>query len=232
MKFTNIQADGQITNADPDALGDDFLIDDYLRDRNYILGKCLQAIRSISLNPSTEFQILYGGLVTDAGSGRVNISEGAAIGQDADGNPRLIIIPNLTNVLIPSGWNNNRTIWVRGIYSYKLSSETRQHFNGETYNYVLEDSYVGESDSLDLFTASDPGSDVVKFCVFKMNGTIFTSQPGKSINLSFNPIPLGGIVEDPFNRLDPSQYRDVNGGSFNRADAPELIPLLIKSIKL
>jgi hypothetical protein len=48
--------------------------------------------------------------------------------------------------------------------------------------------------------------------------------------LANTQVPLGGITEDPLNILPTANFRDVNGASFNRADAPELIPLLIKSV--
>lgn len=48
--------------------------------------------------------------------------------------------------------------------------------------------------------------------------------------LANTQVPLGGITEDPLNILPLANFRDVNGGSFNRADAPALIALLIKSV--
>jgi hypothetical protein len=49
-------------------------------------------------------------------------------------------------------------------------------------------------------------------------------------NVANFQIPLGGITEDPLNILPTANFRDVNGASFNRADAPALIALLIKSV--
>jgi hypothetical protein len=49
-------------------------------------------------------------------------------------------------------------------------------------------------------------------------------------NVANFQIPLGGITEDPLNILPTANFRDVNGASFLRADAPALIALLIKSV--
>ncbi|WP_411821205.1 hypothetical protein [Leptospira sp. 'Mane'] len=180
IPFTNTTGDGQVPGVNPDATTDYFLVSDYNNDKNYWHAKICEAIKFMSGSPEEDFQILYGGVVSDAGTSKINISEGAAIGKDTEGNFRIIRIPSLSNITLPSGWTNDRQIWVIGKYNTKLNSTERQHFNGVTYYYQFLDSYLGEDDSEDLFLDSDPGDTVVKWGSFKMNGTTFVSQNGRT----------------------------------------------------
>ncbi|WP_411821246.1 hypothetical protein [Leptospira sp. 'Mane'] len=184
IPFTNTTEDGQVPGTNPDAVTDYFLISDYNNDKNYWHSKICEAIKFMSGTPTEDFQILYGGLVTNAGSSKINISEGAAIGKDDDGNYRIITIPSLSNVSLPSGWTNDRQIWLIGKYNVKLNSTERQHFNGTTYYYQVLDSYLGEDDSNNLFVDSDPGNTAVKWSSFKMNGTTFSDQRNRSTEWS------------------------------------------------
>jgi len=180
VAFSNTTEDGQVPGLNPDGVTDYFLITDYNNDKNYFLSKITDALKFISANPTRDFQILYGGVISDSGSSQIDISEGAAIGKDASGNFRIVQIPSLTNVSLPSGWNNNRQIWLIGKYAVKLDAATRQHFNGTTYQYRLLDSYLGEGATDNLFLDADPGDTVVKWGSFKMNGTTFSDQYDRS----------------------------------------------------
>ncbi len=186
FKYTNTTQDGEVTGKNPDAVSDYFQITDYNRDKNYFNQKIVQALMILSTNSTTEFQILYGGVVSDAGSGQINISAGAAIGRDASGNARIIAIPALSNVSLPVGWNDTRQIWVIGKYVEKLSTETRTHFIGESYHYISQDSYLGESLSTDLFVDADPGANIVKWGSFSMNGTSYTEISDRTGVFTFN----------------------------------------------
>ncbi len=181
VPFTNTTEDGQVPGVNPDATTDYFLVTDYNNDKNYWNAKICEAIKYMSGSPLEDFQIIFGGIVSDAGSGKINISEGAAIGKDDDGNFRIITIPSLSNVSLPSGWNDNEQIWVVGKYKTKLHSATRQHFNGTEYQFQLLDSYLGDGNTDDLFVhADDLDASMVKWGSFKMFGTAFTDQYDRS----------------------------------------------------
>ncbi|WP_411821200.1 hypothetical protein [Leptospira sp. 'Mane'] len=180
IPFTNTAGDGQVPGVNPDATTDYFLVSDYNNDKNYWHAKVCEAIKYLSGDQTETFQILYGGVVSDAGSSKINISEGAAIGKDESGNYRIISIPALTNVSLPSGWINGRQIWVIGKYNTKLGSAERQHFNGTTYHYQVIDSYLGEEDTNDLFVDSNPYNTVIKWGSFEMNGTTFINRNDRS----------------------------------------------------
>jgi len=181
--FTNIFTDGEVTGYNPDADGDWFYITDYGVDHNYWEAKITDILKSISTDPANDYQIIFGGLVTDGGGGTIDISEGVAIGKDTAGNKRLIHIPALVGVSLPVGWNDNRQIWVIGKYDYKLGAATRNHYNSEVYHYQLEDTYYGDASgydtptgSVDLFVDIDPGATVVCWGSFQMTGGgVFTS---------------------------------------------------------
>jgi hypothetical protein len=209
-KYTNTFADGEVTGKNPDADDDRYSVIDRQLDHNYWQSKIADMIKQISLNPTKDFQILYGGVVTDSGSGQVDISAGVAVGKDASGNVRLVTIPALTNISLPTGWNDNRQIWVVGKYDYKYDTPTRQHFNGDTYKYILEDSYVGNSDSDNLFVDSDPGDTVVIWGSFKMNGTTFTnfSVGERTRNANKKPNKSQTILTSSYHELPPVAHFD------------------------
>ncbi len=203
IPFTNTTSEGQIPEHNPDGSGDYFLITDYNNDKDYFHAKICEAIKSLSGNSTDNLQILYGGIITDAGSGKINISKGAAIGRDGEGNYRLITIPNLTNVSLPAGWNDERQIWIIGIYKTKLNSPSRFHFNGTEYQYQLLDSYVGDGDTNNLFVNVDPENSVITWGSFRMNGTTFTKEEDRSTDIANKFIGL---------RDTPSSYSG-NGSS-------------------
>ncbi|WP_411821199.1 hypothetical protein [Leptospira sp. 'Mane'] len=202
IPFTNTTGDGQISDANPDANRDYFLVSDYNNDKNYWHAKICEAIKFMSGNPNENFQILYGGLITNAGTSKINISEGAAIGKDTEGNYRVITIPALSNIPLPNDWNDDRQIWVIGQYDTKLNSAERQHFNGTAYYYQTLDSYLGEENTDDLFVESDPLNTAVKWGSFKMNGTAFTNQNDRSMDLATKFLAL---------RDTPSSYSGKSG---------------------
>jgi hypothetical protein len=175
-KHTNVFLDGEVLGYNPDADGDFYKITDYGRDFTYLQEKIAYAVRGLMGQSDQDFVILYGGEVTDSGSGQVDISEGLAIGKDTDSNLRFVPIPALSNVPLPSGWNDGRQIWVVGEHLFKLSTDTRNHKQTSApYHYTVEDSYLGETDSDDLFVAADPGGSQIIWGSFTMTGTTFAS---------------------------------------------------------
>lgn len=205
--FTNTFKDGEVTGSNPDADLDLYKLSDHNNDHHYFQEKIARALIEISKNNTSQWQIIFGGEVTDGGSGTVNIAKGSAIGTDASGNIKLIHIPALTGVSLPSGWNNTRQIWVVGKYDSKLDTVTGTRAHAETaenYHYTLLDSYVGESSSDDLFVDADPNISETVVCwgSFTMNGTTFADlSSGERTRLFFtdywtnpaaNTAPAGG----------------------------------------
>lgn len=186
-EFTNILWNGEVAGRDPDAEGDYYHITDGQADQNYWQEKLADTIGSLTTVPASEFLILYGGVVSDSGSGQVDISECVARGRDADGNRRLIHIPALTNVALPSGWNDGRPIWVIARYDFKLGTATRTHRAGTSYHYQLNDTYAGDSNGYvstgtdDLFVDSDPVATDTILGKFTMTGTTFVDLDIRSL---------------------------------------------------
>lgn len=176
---TNILADGEVAGRSPDAEGDFYTIADAQADHNYWQEKIVDSILATTLTPNAEFLIIYGGVVTDSGSGQVDISECVAIGKNGNGDRRLIRIPALTNISIPSGWNDGRSIWVRARHDFKLGTATRAHRAGTSYHYQIQDTYMGDSNGYvstgtdDLFVDADPVATDVILGKFTMTGTTF-----------------------------------------------------------
>jgi len=227
IPFTNTTGDGQVPGANPDAATDYFLVSDYNNDKNYWHAKVCEVIKIISDHPDQNFQILYGGLVTNAGGSKINISEGAAIGKDADGNYRIITIPSLSNITLPSGWTNDRQIWLIGKYNTKLNSAERQHFNGTTYYYQTLDSYLGEDDTEDLFVDSDPSDTVVKWGSFKMNGTTFADQYDRSKDWKVSSGNKPGDIIETVNG-NREGCLPCYGGAYSRAAYSDLFAVMPK----
>ncbi|WP_411821203.1 hypothetical protein [Leptospira sp. 'Mane'] len=225
--FTNTTGDGQVPGTNPDAATDYFLVSDYNNDKNYWHAKVCEVIKLISDHPDKNFQVLYGGLVTNAGGSKINISEGAAIGKDTEGNFRIIIIPTLTNVSLPSGWTNDRQIWLIGKYNTKLNSAERQHFNGTTYYYQTLDSYLGEDDTEDLFVDSDPSDTVVKWGSFKMNGTTFADQYDRSKDWKVSSGNKPGDIIETVNG-NREGCLPCYGGAYSRAAYSDLFAVMPK----
>ena len=180
--FTNLFGNSQIASKTPDSDGDFYLSTDGQADHNYMQYKLARIIKSLA-RTSNDCVIIYGGDITDAGSGNINISEGIAIGKDTDGNERYVSIPALSDVTMPSGWNDDRQIWVILDYDFALYGSTRNNFGtGEPYNFQIQDSYVGNGDTDSLMVDADPNSTPdtkVALGSFKMNGTSYTEMPGE-----------------------------------------------------
>jgi hypothetical protein len=180
--FTNIFGNDEVASQTPDASGDYYFITDRQADHNYFIGKICDALQSIATQPAIAYQILYGGNVTDSGSGQVDISECVAIGVDNDGARRLMYLPELTNVTLPTGYDDGSQIWVVLRYDFKLGSSTRTHRVGTSYHYQIQDTYYGDpsgdegTSTDDLFTKTDPNGVGVVLGSFKMNSTTFTSM--------------------------------------------------------
>jgi hypothetical protein len=177
--FTNIFWKGEVYPSVYDAEGDYYLVTDAQTDHNYLQEKIWDIIGSLSNSPSTDCQILYGGVVSDGGSGTVNITECVAKGFDSDGNKRIIYIPAQTGISIPSGWNDGRQIYVLARYDYKLGALTRTHKGGTTYHHEMKDTYMGDSNgyvstgTVDFFTDTPGAITDVVLGRFTMTGTTY-----------------------------------------------------------
>ncbi|TGN20809.1 phage tail protein [Leptospira idonii] len=227
VPFTNTTEDGQVPGASPDAATDYFLISDYNNDKNYWNAKICEIIKLISDHPEQNFQILYGGLVTNAGGSRINISEGAAIGKDEEGNFRVITIPSLTNVSLPSGWSDDRQIWVVGNYKTELNSAERQHFDGSNYYYQVLDSYQGKENSDSLFLDSNPGNTMIKWGSFKMNGTTFSDQYNRSRDWKVSTGNKPGDIISVVNG-NRAGFLPCSGGAYSRLAYSDLFAVMPK----
>ncbi len=182
MERTNLFLDGEVTGYNPDMNGDLRTIDDLIMDANYNHAKVCEALLKLSSTPTADYMIIYGGLISQGTpSGKVNISAAVAIGKGTIHTtyPKLIVIPAISNVTLPAGWNDDREIWVILKHKWKLGSSTRNHHTtAESYHYTVMDSYDGESDTTvedALFTDADPTGTCVVLGSFKMNGTTFGS---------------------------------------------------------
>ena len=189
-KRTNIFKNGEVTGYNPDNSGDSVLVTDDQKDYNHMLSKIAQALKALTSDPTLDCRIIYGGEVSDSGSGQVDISKGLAVGLDASGNVRLVTIPALTNIAMPTGFDDGRQLWVIGEYVEKLTSSTRNHFNtSESYHPEVEDSYTGETDTDDLFVDADPNATpdtIVCWGSFTMTSTTFAAATGRSDEFSFS----------------------------------------------
>lgn len=173
--FTNIWKCGEILCCQEDAHHDYYNISDAQNDHNYFQDKISESLEYL-LGTSNHFPIIYyGGRVTDGGSGTIDISAGYALGYDTDGNKRAFPIPAMTGVVLPTGWDDNRDIWVVLQYQSKLGTATRNSYTGCCYHYTVEDSYYGDTDSDLLFVDSQP-SDVLVLGKFGMSSTTFTDR--------------------------------------------------------
>jgi hypothetical protein len=178
-EFTNIFWDGEVSGRTPDAQGDYYLVTDAQADHEYLQEKLVDTISAISGKPTETFLILYGGRVSDSGSGQIDITEGIIRTLDTNGEKRFVHIPALNNVSIPSGWNDGRSIWVTARYDFKLGASTRNHKAGPSYHYQILDTYMGDSNGYistttdDLFASSDPVATAAILGKFTMTGTTF-----------------------------------------------------------
>lgn len=217
-KFTNIFKDGEIEGFSPDAAGDNYLVYDIQRDHHYWHEKITDVIKYISYLKK-DCLILYGGNITDAGGGKINISECAAIGKDINGNRKLIFLPAQNALNLPVGWNDNRQIWVRLRYDSKLGTEIRNHFKTGSYHYTLLDSFIGEASSDDLFMTTDPNTiPDTDICLgsFRMNGTIFSLVPGFKSQFFYPESVVPGMIF-PFAGVNcPLGYLFCDGSALSR----------------
>lgn len=211
--FTNIFSDSEIAARTPDCSGDYYFVSDRQADFNYNLGKTIDSLLFLSSDPTNDFQIINGGFISDNGDGTIDISECTAIGYDVNDNKRFISLPELTNIELPSGWDDGRQIWVTLKYDSKLGTETRTHKIGGTYHYQLEDTYLGDEDGIengttdDLFTDSDPTDTATILGSFTMTGTTYVDQNERSIDYHVINISAGQIVPYMAND-DPAVYGD------------------------
>lgn len=190
--FTNLFADGEVSGSSPDAQGDFYLLTDAQADHEYLQEKIADAISALSTVPTGDFLIIYGGVVSDGGSGTVNISECLCKTKDTNGKKRLVYIPALTGIALPSGWNDGRSIWVTARYDFKLGTLTRTHKLGGSYHYQIADTYMGDSagyistGTADLFTTSDPVATATILGKFTMTSTTFADLGVRSPVLDLN----------------------------------------------
>lgn len=187
--FTNLYGDGEVSGSSPDAQGDFYLLTDAQADHEYLQEKIADAISALCANTILDFLIIYGGVVSDGGSGTVNISECLCKTKDTNGKKRLVYIPALTGVALPSGWNDGRSIWVTARYDFKLGTLTRTHKLGGSYHYQIADTYMGDSagyistGTTDLFTTSNPVATATILGKFTMTGTTFANLGVRSTTL-------------------------------------------------
>ena len=69
--YTNLLTDGEVTAQTPDAREDFYKIEDKTRDNDYLHAKICEALKVLSEDPTKDVQILYGGVITDSGSGQI-----------------------------------------------------------------------------------------------------------------------------------------------------------------
>ena len=188
--FTNVFLDGEVSGRSPDAEGDYYLVNDKQADNTYFNAKAWDIIKSISNDSTNDYEILFGGVVSDGGSGTIDLTECVARGTDVTGTKQFIHIPTLSGVSLPSGWNDDRQIWMIAKHDLKLGTETRTHRAGTTYHYQIIDTYYGDTDGYyggstdDLFVDVDPTGTAVILGSFKMNGTSFTDMSVRSTEFS------------------------------------------------
>ena len=187
---TNIFADGEVAAFTSDAKGDYYKIDDAQKDSNYWQAKIANILIQISQDPTKNFFILYGGEITDGGVGTIDVSAGAAITVDDDGEVRMVVLSAQTGLAfddadLPTAWKDDRQIWMIGKYDFKYTVDTRAHKEGTTYHYILEDTFFGDDDGYasgdiaDAFVDADPNVSEVVVCwgSFKMSaGNAFTDM--------------------------------------------------------
>lgn len=185
-QLTNIFGDTEVSGESPDCGGDYYKVSDRQQDFNYTMEKVYDALLNISDNPSSDHQIISGGVVSDNGDGTIDISACVAMGYNHDDKKRFISLPALSNVSLPSGYNDGRQIWIILKHDFKLGTSTRTHKVSGTYHYQLDDTYYGDSSGLegattdDLFTDSDPSGDDVILGSFTMTGTTYVDQDVRS----------------------------------------------------
>lgn len=190
---TNTTLDGEITGASPDAQYDLFNLDDYKKDFDYLTSKYLDIFGGLANTNLTDLILIQnGGLVTDSGSSQVDISAVYAIGLAVDGAIRPVYIPALTNVSLPSGWNDGRPIWVIAKHEYIVTGALRNHltFPAQQYHNEMIDSYYGHANTDLLFTDSAPAAGTVILGKFTMTGSTFANLSVRSSELILKNINI------------------------------------------
>lgn len=214
-RFTNIFGDTEVTGVSPDANQDYYLITDNQQDHNYWQTKIAEALKYISVSPLSAPQILFGGEVTDGGSGSINISAGAAIGFDPSDNPRVYYMPPVTAAPVTVAWRDGRALWAIGRYLPTFAPSTRLHFIGQPYHFQLDDSYLGVDAPVSIVADSVVANDVV-WGKFTMTGTTFALGTTRSPIFSAVSIATSGNLGSS-DTVVPSQnavktYVDNNSG--------------------
>jgi len=205
--FTNIYGDSEVAGKSPDASGDYYLLTDRQYDHDYFIEKIFDALTAISDDPDQDFHIFYGGVVSDGGSGTIDISACMAKGYDENNKKRFVSLPIQTGVSLPSGWDDGRQIWVVLKYDAKLGALTRTHKASGVYHYQLDDTWFGNASGLeggstdDLFVDVDPTGDDIILGSFTMTGTTYVDQNVRTE--TFRPLRLAGIInrQEDFNSV-------------------------------
>lgn len=202
---TNIHLDGEIAGSSPDAQYDLYKTSDAQRDLNYVTSKLLDIFSALKGSALTEVILNSGGgKVTDSGAGQVDISALYGIGIAVDGDIRPVYIPALTNVSLPSGWDDGRAIWVIAKHEFLTTGSLRNHakYPAETYHYQVIDSYYGNADSTLLFTDVSPAASTLILGKFTMTGTAFVDLGVRSseVELTVNGLITanGGLSVETF----------------------------------
>jgi len=184
--FKNIFGDKEIPDASPDIFESEILPTDEQKDHHYWHNRIAKSLKFMFDDPALDCIIIFGGEVTDGGAGTVNISAGAALSKNKDGEVRILEIPSLLGISLPSGWDDGRQIWATGVYDFAYGpGGTRPHFLGSgDFHVDLKDSWIGNTSSdstvseSDIFVDSDPNSSpdtIVCWGSFTMTGTTFVS---------------------------------------------------------
>ncbi|MFW9871942.1 MAG: hypothetical protein ACFFG0_02495 [Candidatus Thorarchaeota archaeon] len=185
-QLTNIFGDGEIAGKTPDAKSDYYLATDAQQDFHYYMEKMFDYITQLSEDSTTDFHIFSGGIVSDGGSGTIDITACFAKGYDNNNKKRFVYLPAQTGLSLPSGWNDGRQIWAILKHDFKLGTLTRTHKASGTYHYQLDDTFYGDSNGLegattdDLFTDSNPAGNDIILGSFTMTGTTYADQSVRS----------------------------------------------------
>jgi hypothetical protein len=113
-------------------------------------------------------------------------------------------MPAIPDTALPVGYYNNIQTWVIGKHEWKLdttsSPYTRPHKSASvSYNYMADDSYVGDSCISYMLTQTDPNAvteTVVCWGSFKMSaGNVFTALTGRTRTFSPGKTDDGTVLK-------------------------------------
>ncbi|MDA3900075.1 MAG: tail fiber domain-containing protein [Spirochaetes bacterium] len=182
FELSNTRKSGEINSGFEDCKGDYYLPEDNNRDFEYHKKRLAEAFRVLS-SSKKKAQVLTEGRVS-AGSlpNTVNIPEIYCIGRDENDNDSFFYIPEMTDIPLPSGWNDGRQIWIQAVHRYSYSDKTRLHRASPiSYHHVLKDGYVGDDNSNDLFVDSEPSEETAVIDSFNIdNSGVLTLMSGQS----------------------------------------------------